>query len=489
MQFLVIVLAPTQMYLPIINLLFTMCLSNLIQIQTTPTTTGPSLPTYTPTENHMQACPANSLKHTYTSKQLWAVHDQANPTNLSNLPFGSIRRIREFRLNRKPSSTNRINKNHHTNPKRKANIRNLRQVPTVDINNHETARTITVSTINARSLKHKENVISEEIHNTNSDITIITETWLTDTEEDNTWTLSSEFNNDPYQISTKNRRNKRGGGIALVTHRKYAITTRPETPNYSSFEHATWNIQIGPIVYTIIAIYHPPQGTDPKVSNANFLDQLTNLLSHVIPKHRDIIIMGDFNIHINNLEDRDAQILNDTLKAFNLRQHINIPTHNLGHTIDLIITPNNYTGSLVPGSYISDHRMITLSTNIPKPKAKAETKKVCSLTDNKIQQFTKVFNNAAILNTNNLDEATNQLNSEILRTLDKIAPQQIKKITARIRKPWCDNDLKHQRQIVKNRERKWLKYKEQPHWKAYKRERNRFITMIKYKKETTYITR
>ena len=32
-----------QMYLPITNLLFTMCFSNLIQIQTIPTTTGPTL--------------------------------------------------------------------------------------------------------------------------------------------------------------------------------------------------------------------------------------------------------------------------------------------------------------------------------------------------------------------------------------------------------------------------------------------------------------
>ena len=52
--------------------------------------------------------------------------------------------------------------------------------------------------------------------------------------------------------------------------------------------------------------------------------------------------MGDLNNHINNLEDWDAQILQDTLKAFNLKQHINIPTHNLGHTINLIITSNDY---------------------------------------------------------------------------------------------------------------------------------------------------
>ena len=139
-------------------------------------------------------------------------------------------------------------------------------------------------------------------------------------------------------------------------------------------------------------------------------------------------------------------------------------------------------GPLIPGSYISDHRMIILSTNIPEPKPKDKMNRVCNLTDNKEQHFIEEFNNTAILNTSNLTDATNQLNSEILRTMDKIAPQQLKKITSRIKKPWYDNDLKHQRQIVKNRERKWLKYREQLHWKAYKRERNRFITMIKYKK-------
>ena len=140
-------------------------------------------------------------------------------------------------------------------------------------------------------------------------------------------------------------------------------------------------------------------------------------------------------------------------------------------------------GKLIPGLYISDHRMITLNTNIPKPKPKTEIKKVCNLTHNKVQEFMNEFNNIPILNSSNLNDATNQLNFEIIQTIDKIAPQQVKKITSRIRKPWYDVDLKQQRDIVKNRERKWLKYREQSHWKAYKRERNRFMTMIKYKKK------
>ena len=50
------------------------------------------------------------------------------------------------------------------------------------------------------------------------------------------------------------------------------------------------------------------------------------------------------------------------MAAFNLKQHINIPTHNLEHTLDLIITPATYEGTLIAGPYISDHRLITLET-------------------------------------------------------------------------------------------------------------------------------
>ena len=101
--------------------------------------------------------------------------------------------------------------------------------------------------------------------------------------------------------------------------------------------------------------------------------------------------MGDFNIHINDSEDWDAQTLQVTLNAFNLKQHINILTHNLGHTIDLIITSNDYMGPLIPGSYISEHRMIRFNTNIPEPEPKSEIKSVCNLTDNKVQQFIDEF--------------------------------------------------------------------------------------------------
>ena len=66
------------------------------------------------------------------------------------------------------------------------------------------------------------------------------------------------------------------------------------------------------------------------------IDQFTDLLREEFAKHQDLIIMGDINIHTNDMEDQDAQIPLDTIAAFNLK-HVNTLTHNLGHTLDLII--------------------------------------------------------------------------------------------------------------------------------------------------------
>ena len=85
-----------------------------------------------------------------------------------------------------------------------------------------------ISTVNARSLKHKENIISEEILNNNIDIAIITETWLKTLMK----IILGHFIRTKQLLTSnvdKNRMDRRGGGIALVTQRKYKIN---KTRNY-----------------------------------------------------------------------------------------------------------------------------------------------------------------------------------------------------------------------------------------------------------------
>ena len=69
-----------------------------------------------------------------------------------------------------------------------------------------------------------------------------------------------------------------------------------------------------------------------------FLDELTDFLETFLVEHNNIIIMGDFNIHVNNTDDPEAQIFLDTMEALGLDNNVNFAMHNRGNTLDLVLT-------------------------------------------------------------------------------------------------------------------------------------------------------
>ena len=58
-----------------------------------------------------------------------------------------------------------------------------------------------------------------------------------------------------------------------------------------------------------------------------------------------VILLGDFNIHIDNPSNIFANDFTSLLDCLAITQHVNLPTHNKGHILDLIcctdITPTN----------------------------------------------------------------------------------------------------------------------------------------------------
>ena len=124
-------------------------------------------------------------------------------------------------------------------------------------------------------------------------------------------------------------------------------------------------MQSGSTFYTVIGIYHPTQGTQEGIINTTFLDELIDLLTEVTAKLRNIIILGDFNMPIYNSEYPDAQVLIDTLEAFNLKQHMIFPTHNQGHMLHFIATENNtcLVMESAPGPYMPDHQTVYINLN------------------------------------------------------------------------------------------------------------------------------
>ena len=120
---------------------------------------------------------------------------------------------------------------------------------------------------------------------------------------------------------------------------------------------------------TIIAVYHPPYSEKNLITNAMFIDDITEFLAETLSQHQNIIVAIDFNKHINNQDDPEANILMDTMTALGLQQHTNFATHLSGNTLDLIfieIIMRQKVLKCTPGPYISDHCGVNITFTVPK---------------------------------------------------------------------------------------------------------------------------
>ncbi len=99
-----------------------------------------------------------------------------------------------------------------------------------------------------------------------------------------------------------------------------------------------------------IIIYRPP-----KYSPA-FVEEFTELLSMISTEFDYFAIAGDFNIHIDNAEIKTTKEIITVLNTFDLIQHVHGPTHNRGHTLDLLISRGlNISSIVIKDVALSDH--------------------------------------------------------------------------------------------------------------------------------------
>ena len=252
------------------------------------------------------------------------------------------------------------------------------------------------------------------------DILAITETWLTDSQEDQAWVQTSGLQDQEHSFHTHNRQGRRGGGLGLWHRREYQATRIDHDSNYTTLEQARWSLQIGDKRLTILVIYHPPGNTHTRL-----LDKVSQLVQYYMTNHKNLVILCDFNVAIQDLNNPDSLAFYDTMEALGLVQHIDKATHHLGNTLDHI-----YTESLDQlgvqhafiGSYISDHRLVGIEINLKKQSKQLEDQHRCPLKELDLDTFRRKFRNEIVMQHSNLDTIWREFDKELNRTLDKLAP-------------------------------------------------------------------
>ena len=164
---------------------------------------------------------------------------------------------------------------------------------------------VNIMLTNVQSIKSKELQLYKVIKEENIDLCVVTETWLSNKIEDDTWVKFFVLNNDNLKLANVNRIGRKGGGIALVYCNNLKVR-HLEDANRMSFEYAIWGLQHKGTKMTIMAIYRPPYSTMNQATIQSFLEEFTDWLETKSNEYSNIIVLGDFNIHINNHQDADA---------------------------------------------------------------------------------------------------------------------------------------------------------------------------------------
>ena len=102
----------------------------------------------------------------------------------------------------------------------------------------------------------------------------------------------------------------------------------------------------------LINVYRPPDS-----SVASFYDDFSDLLERSNSLTSELLITGDFNIPVDT-NTSTATKFKEILDIFNLKQHVVIPTHMDGHTLDLIISRDDDQLNIAKpraDTLISDH--------------------------------------------------------------------------------------------------------------------------------------
>ena len=305
-----------------------------------------------------------------------------------------------------------------------------------------------IALLNIRSLNLKSNVCNNFITSNKIDILVLTETWLKPDDFD----LLNAASPPTYSHLQKPRISGRvGGGLAVIFNIDYTCSSIL-FGDFLSFEYMAFTInKKHPTLF--IAVYRPPK------PNSSFIPEFSELLSMAMSKYSIITLLGDFNVHVCCPKNPLAKEFRDIIESFDFVLHPSGPTHNKGHTLDLVLTTGLKISQLETiDFYLSDHKSLVFSIITAPPPRKTPTS-ICSriLTPLTSTKFTTVFDATATFPAPSLstDDQLTLFNKTCKLTLDLVAPFKTRtKLTDRP-SPWLTDHTRALKRELRKIERKW----------------------------------
>ena len=364
------------------------------------------------------------------------------------------------------------------------NALNLVCVPLTSIANNARP-SIKLCTLNVRSIKNKSADFIDYVCSSDADLFALTETWLAD--EDTAH--RAQMVPVGYKLIDRSRVDRVGGGTALL-YRENINVTKIGSEERRSFEYLELLVSSGSFRVRLVIVYRPPYSSSHPVTLNTFNSDFAEFVELIILSTEPLVITGDFNIHVDDASDTSAAQFLDLLQSLGLEQHVDKPTHEHGHILDLVITrqvDGILSGLPVVDRMFSDHLSVLSTLNVPKPNTTVKERAYRKIKAIDIDSLTKDLEESDLCRDTpaELAELVHCYNTTLADLLDKHAPLQRKRVTVRPRVPWYNDDILAAKRMRRKAERKWRATKSVADLNNYKAKRN-LATNLMNRARTAY---
>ena len=314
---------------------------------------------------------------------------------------------------------------------------------------------------NSRSIVNKALEFKDFAVDNNVDFMAITETWLKSDANNNN--IIGELCPTGYKFLHQPRETGRGGGVGLLLEDIF-IAQRNFTINgiYTTFEHINVSVKSSGCCLDIIVIYRPPS-----TCINQFIDEFSILLEQVVLSSGYLLIVGDFNIHVDDLGNPESAKFLALIESFDLKQMVSSSTHIDGHSLDLVVVRKSEPlGPVVNIETIdpalSDHLAVKFKIPITKQPFKRKMIKYRNLKSLDSQSLATSISESPIRADiyTNLCDMVNEYFDSLTAVIDKVAPIKTRLITIRPKAPWYTIDIDEEKKCRRRYERKWRQTKD-----------------------------
>ena len=333
---------------------------------------------------------------------------------------------------------------------------------------------------NTQSINNKSTLIEEHIRERGLDFMCLTETW----HQPEVYSALNEACPPGYSYLEAARRTGRGGGLAVI-HRQDLEFSPISLPATSSCECLAFKIK-PPFPMTVLLTYRPPK------SNSAFIPEISDLLTTLCTSSANIIILGDINIHVDTPSCLPAAEFLQLLDSLNLQQHVDVPTHSKGHTLDLVISNSApISNLLVYDLGVSDHKVVSMELPFPspytKPKRQIQFRNLKKINADALAldlQFLSSGSTDFLSATDSVDS----YNQSLSRLLDLHAPLTSRTVSFSRSAPWYTCEMRKMKAAGRVLERRLKASGLTVHKQAYKEHRKAYAEALSNARSRFYST-